>query len=221
MTKNRKSEHGNARLLREVWTITRGCRGLVHGPEFRICIVAWVLTGAYWIREPWWDQVIATVPTLLGFTLTGFAIFLGFGSDNFKRFLAMGSSETENQYLSVGAAFVLFVIVQLAALIFAMVVKGFQFPTPDFLVPYERYLMIGSAIVAGTGYFAFLYGLILSLRAALRIYRLSRWYSMYLRHASDSEQPQRKREDVPEKERAGKASRTSILRTRRNRRRSV
>lgn len=207
-------------LLGEVWAITRGCKGLVHGPEFRICIVAWFLTAAYWIREPWWDQVIATVPTLLGFTLTGFAIFLGFGSDNFKRFLAMGDSETENQYLSVGAAFVLFVIVQLTALIFAMVVKGFQFPTPEFLVPYQRYLVVGSAIVAGTGYFTFLYGLILSLRAALRIYRLSRWYSMYLRRVHDNDPRLCKREATVETYRVGKASRSSTLRMRRNRKRT-
>lgn len=220
MTKKSKARHGNLHLLGEVWAITRGCKGLVHGPEFRICIVAWLLTAAYWIREPWWDQVIATVPTLLGFTLTGFAIFLGFGSDNFKRFLAMGESEAENQYLSVGAAFVLFVIVQLVALIFAMVVKGFQFPTPEFLLPFQTYLIVGSAIVAGTGYFVFLYGLMLSLRAALRIYRLSRWYSMYLRQASEEAPPACKYGTTRDKYRAGKASRRPGLQARRPRKRA-
>jgi len=214
MTKKSKADFGNGGLLREVWSITRGWTGLLHGPEFRICLCAWILTTAYWVREPWWDQVISTVPTLLGFTLTGFAIFLGFGSDNFKRFLAMGRSETDNQYLSVGAAFVLFVVVQLVALLFAMVVKGFQFPTPEFLKPYNNYLAIGSGVVAGIGYFIFLYGLILSLRAALRIYRLSRWYSMYLRRTQDPVSSECKYEAPQRKYRQIKPSRRSADRTR-------
>ncbi|WP_153044081.1 hypothetical protein [Kerstersia gyiorum] len=170
----------NFGLLSLVWRITRKFRGVCYGPEFILAIVAWLLTSPYWLMQAWWDQVISTLPTILGLTVSGFAVFLGFGSDDFKRFLSKGKDPDDNSYMSVGAAFVFFVFVQLLAVLFALVVKGFQFPTPDFLLDYKKIINFGNYVAGAIGYFLFIYSLALSLRASLRIFRLSRWYSRYL-----------------------------------------
>lgn len=170
----------NLGLLLLVWRNARGVRGICHGPEFWLAVISWLLTSPFWLFQPWWDQVISILPTILGFTLSGFAIFLGFGSDEFKRFLARGKDPDMNAYLSVGAAFVLFVLVQLLAVLFALVVKGLRFPTPDILMSYRSWIEVGNYVAGGIGYFLFLYSLVLALRASLRIFRLSRWYSKYL-----------------------------------------
>ena len=178
MTKRRSL--GNLALLIFVWRNTRGVRGICYGPEFWLAAVAWLLASPYWLMHPWWDQVINVLPTILGFTVSGFAIFLGFGSDEFKRFLVRGDKLDDNAYISVGAAFIVFVTVQLIAMLFALVVKGYQFQTPEFLMPYRAWIEIGNYVAGGFGYFLFLYSLVLALRASLRIFRLSRWYSRYL-----------------------------------------
>ena len=184
---------GNLSLLKVVWRSTRGFKGICHGPEFWLAVVGWILTTPYWLMSPWWDQVINVLPTILGFTVSGFAIFLGFGSDDFKRFLTRGTKVDDNAYISVGAAFVLFVGMQLLAMFFALVVKGFQFETPAVLLPYWRCIQIGNYLAGGVGYFIYLYSLVLALRASLRIFRLSRWYSKYL-IATDPERNQAKRD---------------------------
>lgn len=181
---------GNLGLLRFVWRNTRGVKGICYGPEFWLAVLTWILASPFWLFQPWWDQVINVLPTILGFTVSGFAIFLGFGSDEFKRFLVRGENVDDNAYISVGAAFVVFVTVQLIAVLFALVVKGYQFQAPKLLMPYRTWIEIGNYVAGGIGYFLFLYSLVLALRASLRIFRLSRWYSKYL-VATD---PEKKRE---------------------------
>lgn len=175
-----KSARGNAALLKLVWRVTRGWRGVCYGPEFWLSLVVLAFTSPYWLVQQWWTHVLDIIPTILGFTITGFAIFLAFGSDDFKRFLARGKAVDENAYMSTGAAFVIFVCVQLIAIIFALVVNAFQFPTPGFLLAYHSWIQIGNYIAGAIGYFLFIYSLGLALRASMRIFRLSRWYMKYL-----------------------------------------
>lgn len=170
----------NSNLLKSLWVITKGWRGIWYGIEFWLAIFTWLMTAPFWLFHPWWDQAINILPTILGFTVSGFAIFLGFGSDEFKRFLARSSKPDDNAYVSVSAAFVLFVTAQLMALMFALIIKAYQFPTPKLLMPYRFWIEIGNYLAGGIGYFLFLYSLVLALRVSLRVFRLSRWYISYL-----------------------------------------
>lgn len=177
---SKKSASDNTKLLKLVWRVTRGWRGICYGPEFWLSLVVLVCTAPYWLAHHWWAHVLAIVPTILGFTITGFAIFLAFGSDDFKRFLARGKEIDENAYMSTGSAFVIFICVQLIAIFFALIVNAFQFPTPGFLSAYRPCIQIGNYIVGAVGYFLFIYSIGLALRASMRIFRLSRWYMSYL-----------------------------------------
>jgi len=127
---------------------------------------------------------VSVLPNLLGFTLGGFAIFLGFGSDEFKGAIATADERT-SPYLSVSSAFMLFVSFQLAALLWAVVaVALFSLTTPEFLLPLSSSIQIAAKVGGGVGYFLFCYSLALILRAAVRIFRLSRWYNTYLSSAA-------------------------------------
>ncbi|WP_368648603.1 hypothetical protein ABRZ03_02230 [Castellaniella ginsengisoli] len=184
---------GNFGLIRLAWKNAGGISGICRSIEFLLSCIAWILTAPAWVGYGWWDEVLAVLPTLLGFTLSGFAIFLGFGSEDFKRFLANSKNPDESLYMSVGSAFLLFVTCQTLAILYALIAKALYFPTPNFLLNYFELIKIGSYVGGGIGYFLFLFSLALSLRAALRVYRMSRWYNFYLNQNSPKNKLHRRR----------------------------
>lgn len=148
--------------------------------DFYLALAVWVMATPTWISPKWHEQVISILPNLLGFTLGGFAIFLGFGSDDFKRAIAR-KDEDSSPYLSVNAAFMLFVCFQLAALLVAIISNSlWSIAAPDWAAPWTDCIKIASKVGGGFGYFLFCYSLALVLRAAVRIFRLGRWYNAYL-----------------------------------------
>lgn len=158
---------------------------MVRSVDFWLAVLVWVVAAPMWLSDKWPDQVIGVLPNVLGFTLGGFAIFLGFGSDEFKRALAQ-EDEASSVYLSVSAAFLLFVSLQLAALMWALGAKALYFQTPVVLLPTVDFIVAASFVGGAVGYFLFTYSLALALRAAVRIFRLSRWYNTYLAQLRDS-----------------------------------
>jgi hypothetical protein len=170
----------NVELIRLSWVISGRWKGVFMAFDFWLSIVVWLLTYHFWWYEKWWDQVISVIPSVLGFTLGGFAIFLGFGSESFKEMLAAGDDIDSSPYVSVSAAFLFFTIMQLAALLMAFIANSMHFATPTALLPYKGAIHTFDIIGSGFGYFIFLYSLALALRAALRIFRLSRWYALFL-----------------------------------------
>lgn len=188
-------------VLAFAWASSGGFRAVLRSFDFRLALVVWLLAAPFWLGPKWPDQVIAVLPNLLGFTLGGFAIFLGFGSDDFKGAIATPDERT-SPYLSVSAAFMLFVSFQIAALMWAIVANAlFVWPIPLALLPWESWIQRGAKVGGGIGYFLFCYSVALILRAAVRIFRLSRWYNTYLNSARrrDAQQPPQNNSAPPAK----------------------
>ncbi|MEX0143656.1 hypothetical protein MRBLMS1_004560 [Massilia sp. LMS1-1-1.1] len=184
----------NVKMLQMAWGITGGWRAAWKSSDFKISLFVTFLCFNFWLTLPWWDQVISVLPNLLGFTLGGFAIFLGFGSESFKTMLS-DVDEKRSPYISVSASFLIFVFFQVLALLYALAAKSLHFDLMqsakyiktnfqyfkefDFLKviqPLQLWLDRFDVLASGVGYFLFVYSLIFSLRASMRIFRLSRWY---------------------------------------------
>lgn len=190
----------NTKVILMAWRITGGWRAVWRSADFILALTVWLFCLPFWLVGQWWEQVISVLPNLLGFTLGGFAIFLGFGSESFKTMLS-DPDENKSPYISVSAAFLMFIFFQLIALLYAFSAKALHFdPTKiaeflqiwisrEFEVPSdfkERFfaganlfyegLKYADYAASGVGYFLFVYSLIFSLRASMRIFRLSRWY---------------------------------------------
>jgi len=162
-------------LLKMAWRMTGGWKYSYRSMDFISTLSIWLLCSPYWLSSEWWEQVVSVIPNLLGFTLGGFAIFLGFGSETFKTMLS-DRDETKSQYVSVSAAFLIFVCFQLAALFYAFIAKSLHFDLPGFTDRFSKELEVGNAIGSGIGYWIFIYSLVCAFRAAMRIFRVSRWY---------------------------------------------
>lgn len=176
----------NIGLIVLAWQIAGGWKAVIREKDFQLSLVVWLLCSPMWLSFDWWSQPISVLPNLLGFTLGGFAIFLGFGNDDFRSMI-VAADEKKAEYLSVSAAFLLFVAAQVIALVWALVCAAlWKLPVPDALYKWIDIIDIATKIGWGIGYLIFIYSLFLSLRAALRIFRLSRWYNAFLSADSNS-----------------------------------
>ncbi|UJB30299.1 hypothetical protein [Chromobacterium sp. Beijing] len=173
-----QNEHGLKAVLQDYWKAYGGLKAVTHSPYFWLSVVLLVLTAHFWLTSPWWEQVLSVMPNVLGFTLGGFAIFLGFGDERFKELIS-GQEEGEDgpsPYMEVSATFLHFVLIQLTTLLMAIVVKATSFDPPGHwkicLAPLATLRFMADML----GYWLFLYGLCITAAAAIAIFRVSSWY---------------------------------------------
>src|SRR3569832_245229 len=113
--------------LKEFWKIRGGWSDLIRSPYSLVSLGLMVPTFHLWLFTPWWELSASILPNLLGFSLGGYAIMLAFGDDRFKALLARksklanASSEEPSLYLKSSAIFLHFILVQLMALVAAIV----------------------------------------------------------------------------------------------------
>lgn len=145
----------------------------VHTWLAPVCDKEGVCTG-------WWEQSLSVLPNLLGFTLGGFAIFMSFGDDRFRSLLAMPSKDPGKPtvYVEVCSAFVHFIVVQVLALIFAVLAKSWVFYAA-WMNPVREFLPYLNAIGGFFGYGLFLYAITSVLAATMQVFRISNAYSKH------------------------------------------
>lgn len=170
---------GVARIFVRYWRAYGGARVLLSSPYLHLAAVITGVCAATWLKPDWWDQPIAVLPNLLGFTLGGFAMFLGFGDEKFRQLLAEHEDgEKTGIYVAASAMFVHFILAQVLALLYAIVAKALWFPLPwcDWLWPYVH----GATAVAwGFGYLFFIYAFTSLVAATMQIFRVATWYEMH------------------------------------------
>lgn len=147
-----------------------------------ICFNAWMTTG-------WWDQVTSILPNVLGFTLGGFAIFISFGDEKFRKLLAEPDehdADAPTAYVQLCSTFVHFILVQIIALLCAIVAKALYFSwekAPDLFTAALPWLN-GAAGFAG--YAFFIYSLTSALAATMHVFRIASMYETFQKSNLDS-----------------------------------
>jgi hypothetical protein len=132
----------------------------------------WILQGG-----DWGSKTLSVVPNLLGFSLSGFAILLAIGSEKFQRVLARAGGAERPVLVNISTSFVHFILVQAAALLFAITCDGL-WPAlkPIFkAVSFDHWPTV-SAIICGAagvvGCTLLAYSITSLLAATFRVYRL-------------------------------------------------
>lgn len=176
-------QKGVTEIYRRYWRAYGGREALLRSPYLHGALVMLVLTAPFWAGSDWWVQVIAVIPSLLGFTLGGFAMFLGFGDEKFRALLAEpDEDEPEAPSLFVGlcATFVHFILVQCLALGVAMIAKAWAFYVP-WPVPFDVVVLCLSLLGGAVGYGLFLYAIASMLAATMYVFRVATWYEEHRR----------------------------------------
>lgn len=169
---------GIAEIFGTYWRAYGGARALIRSPYLHASLVLLAITCHTWVSRGWWDGVINVMPNVLGFTLGGFAIFIGFGDENFRRLVATLSKDdgAPSAYVELCSTFVHFVVLQALAILFAVVAKSL-----DFYVPWNyfirRALNVGEIIVGAIGYGLFIYALISVVAVCMHLFRVAEMYA--------------------------------------------
>jgi hypothetical protein len=176
---------GVRKIFRVYWVAYGGLKAMLRSPYLHLAGVLLLLTFNTWTSPQWWETSIAVLPNLLGFTLGGFAIFIGFGDERFRAMLADPDTESENRpsiYVSLCATFVHFILVQFLALAAALLAKSWWFYAAwmDAVRPALPYL---NGAAGAIGYFIFLYALTSVVAATMHVLRIATMYEAHRKAA--------------------------------------
>lgn len=172
-------------IFARYWHAYGGWHALRCSPYFHAAVALLVLTHHLWLNTAWWEIVIGALPNLLGFTLAGFAIFIGFGDERFRSLLAE-PDEAGNQptvFVSLCATFVHFIVIQIIALIYAVVAKSWWFYA-EWMDAFRGVLPWANGAAGALGFGLFLYALTSVLAATMHVFRIASMYATYQRHIS-------------------------------------
>lgn len=118
-------------------------------------------------------------------------MFLGFGDEKFRALLAEPDEDNldaPSLYVSLCATFVHFILVQLIALICALLAKAwwFEFPWPD---PIKQVIPVLNILGSAIGYGLFLYAVTSVMAATMHVFRIATWYEQHQRIHSTNAKP--------------------------------
>lgn len=179
---------GVVEIFLRYWRAYGGLSAIARSPYFHASLVLLALTYHTWSEPQWWQDVTSALPNLLGFSLAGFAIFIGFGDERFRALLAEPEENPTRPtiYVSLCATFVHFIIVQILALIYALVAKSWWFYA-TWMDPVRQLIPGMNLIVGCIGYALFLYALMSVLAATMHVFRIASMYESYQRTVSSSQ----------------------------------
>lgn len=162
-------------IFRRYWRAYGGARAVLLSPYFHVALLLTAILWRYWSRNPWWDVALSAIPSLLGFTLAGFTIWLGFGSQRFRELLSQPATDGRPSiYVRVSAAFVHFVVTQIVALVGALLAKAVDF-TPEASSTVQTWLAWLAILGHGLGFLVFVYAIMTALAAAMGVFRVASW----------------------------------------------
>lgn len=173
------------------WRAYGGFTALVRSIYLHAAIVLAAICANAWLTPGWWDQVTSILPNVLGFTLGGFAIFISFGDEKFRRLLAeQDEDEGEDAptaYIQLCATFVHFILVQILGLLFAIIAKAMYFPWDRAPKAFMELLPWLNGVVGFSGYTLFIYSLTSALAATMHVLRIASMYEMVQRSEQDED----------------------------------
>lgn len=162
----------------EYWIAYGGCKELIRSPYLQISILISFLCYGIWTRPNWWTLVLSIIPSILGYTIGGFAITTSVAITTVLKLLSAArkydQSPLRSPLMKLGAAFVHFVLVQVIALMLAMISSS-AFSLPPLLLPDFFASTTVRLIVWWLGFTTAVYAVMCSLATVEWIFRMLKW----------------------------------------------
>lgn len=151
------------------WKLYKETGSMVRSPYFHLAVLLsfflfpWL--GCGYSKTTWADLALGIFPNLMGFTLGGYALLVGFSDKTFMRKIC-GPEEGKiaSPYMELNAMFVHFILMQGLALLFAYLAKATE-------------IVGGPLALLGAG--ISIYALLLALSATLTVMRFAEAYDKY------------------------------------------
>lgn len=173
-------------ILGRYWSAHGKWSDIIYSPYFHMALFVSAISSDYWLNHKWYEPALASLPTLLGFGVSGYAIWIGWGNDKMREALIkLNSPGADSAYIRVSAIFAHFGLVQVSALILAIISQALNYSPPDngFLASIlnfsglsKNYFNIFKPTGDALGYFFFIYSIMSILEATLALFRLATWF---------------------------------------------
>lgn len=153
-----------------------GAWNSVFSSKYFYAAVAISCLGYWYFQQPkWWDLVTSVVPGLVGFAIAGVAIFISLGSDALRSIIAgkVPGEDKPSPFIAFMAMFTHFIVVQLAALVVAILAKFFYETSNPPSVGLVQASLHLKPVFWWFGGLLFCYAVTLCLSLAVEIFRLA------------------------------------------------
>jgi hypothetical protein len=175
-----------AEILKRYWYAYGGWKEVLRSPYAHVAVVLTALSFGFWYSQAWYNTAISVLPNLLGFGVTGYAIWIGWGDEKFRETLIdLDTKPGVSAYVEVSATFAHFAIVQIIALTVAILYSALNFVLDPMSIlargmsaiglptnAFSQIAPLGSAL----GFFFFIYAIFSALEATLALFRLATWF---------------------------------------------
>jgi len=182
------------------WDVYGGWWALVCSPYLHLSIVVTAALWPLWWEKDWWDKVLDIQPSMLGFTLGGFALMLAGATDKFGMFLARARVRHEKPdstpLAKMAVAFVHFILMQMVSLLLALVSMA-----ASRVQPHDSLIFLSSDCFQRcfwcACFFIFIYALLCSLAATEWIFRSVFWLISFNKEAMHFENKSGEKDQAP------------------------
>jgi hypothetical protein len=164
------------------WRAYGGFHALARSFYLHVALVITLTCFNEWKNPDWWEQVTSILPNVLGFTLGGFAIFTSFGDEKFRQLLAEPDEDDDmapTAYVQLCSSFVHFILVQIIALLFAIIAKSLDFTWEQSPEIFQEVLPWLNGAAGFVGFALFIYSLTSALAATMHVFRIASMYESY------------------------------------------
>lgn len=160
---------GVGRVFLRYWTVYGGWRALLSSPYLHVALLAAVVAHPRWLSTSWPEDVLAVLPSVLGFSLGGYAMLLAFGDTKFLKFLASPGRNASSYLNNVSSSFVHFIVVQILSILLTLMLSGY-------LNNHQSWII---SAASGLVYWTYLYALFTALAATFAVFRMTSLYAKY------------------------------------------
>ncbi|MFB2863048.1 hypothetical protein [Aeromonas sp. MdU4] len=167
-------------IFLKYWNSYGGFRAIFNSPYFRVSIILTIILFPHWIKPGWWETVLSVMPSVLGFSLGGFAMWMSVGDNDFKSIIAGKDDEDSvSPFMEVNATFAHFILLQLLSIVLAIISKAYDIKISTQSVSYNLlgdFLFYFDFLLYCVSYFIFIYALLTAFAAVMALFRVSSWY---------------------------------------------
>lgn len=177
--------HDLFEILGRYWRAYGGTSELLRSPYFHLAVVLTAICSGYWMSSPWADIAVSVLPNLLGFGVTGYAIWIGWGDEKLREVLIDLEEDGKGSfYVQISAIFAHFGLVQVLALLMSFLCKALDYELspksglahvlswigqPPYFFSYLK------PAASALGFFLFLYAILTALETTMALFRLATW----------------------------------------------
>lgn len=149
------------------WRIYGGWKSLFSSPYLLVSVLltfaGYPLWHCGWQQVTWYSLSTSALPNLLGFTLAGYTIIIGFGDDKFRNALRGDNKAGDpSPFMVLNGAFVHFIVIQIVALLSGIIGSCWEVKT---------------GIIAWLGLCLFIYAVLTGLAAVMAVLNVANWFN--------------------------------------------